>query len=95
MLSSFGNTESHHIESHNTISFQSRTKARRLPFFLLDVFEAFSFGNSLFALTLLALFGKLQKQLFIGVTLLVKRTSLKKTHTFWANFTLFGQVDDC
>ena len=84
-----------------TIQFHSRVQprllpARRLPcIFLVDVFEAFIFGNSLLALTLLALFGKLQKQLFIGVTLLVKRTSLKKTHTFWANFTLFGQVDDC
>ena len=34
------------------------------------------------------------KQLFIGVTLLVKRTSGKKSHPFWAIFTRFRRVDD-
>ena len=66
------------------ISFQSRTQTtitckKNTLYFLLDVFEAFVFRDSLFALTLLALFG-----IFIGVTLLIKTTSGKKP-------TCFGQ----
>ena len=97
MPSSFGNTESRHIESHNAFHFRVEPDyylpGERLAF-LVDVFEAFVFVNSSFALTLLALFGKIKKQLFIGVTLLVKRTTGKKPHSFWAIFTRFGRVDD-
>ena len=46
------------------ISFQSRTLTvtceTNTLYFLLDVFEAFVFGNSLFASTLLAIFGKIE-----------------------------------
>jgi len=56
---------------------------------LVIVFEAFIFGNSLFAWTLLAVFGKIQKQLFIGEILLIKRTSGKKETLVLGNFYLF------
>ena len=36
--------------------------------FFLHVFEGFVLGHSAFVLSLLALFGKIQKQLFFGMT---------------------------
>ena len=75
-------------ETIQTINCQKSTL-----YFLLDVFEVFVFGNSSFALTLLTLFGKIEIKviilLFVGVTLLVKRTSGKKTPLVLGNFYSF------
>ena len=53
-----------------------------------SMFLKLSSSESSLALSHLALFG------FIEVTLLVKRTSGKKSHSFWAIFTRFRRVDD-
>ena len=58
-----------------SISFQSRTQTitcqKNALYFLRDLFEAFVFGNSSFALTLLALFAKIEIKGII----------------YWGNFT--------
>ena len=93
MLSSFGNTEKPSYWIPRCIPCQIRTQTitcqeNALHFFPY-VFEGFVLGPSAFALTLLGFFGKIQKQLFWGVTLLVKRTNSKKNHSFWAIFGSF------
>ena len=54
-------------------------------YFLLDVFEAFVFGNSSFALTLLALFGKIE------IKGIIYRGNFTRQEDQWQKTTRFGQ----
>jgi len=55
---------------------------------MIDVLEAFAFRNSSFALTLIALFGKIQVKAII-YNFTRQEDYWQKNYSFWAIFTRF------
>ena len=82
-------TESHHIESRNALHF--RVEPRLLPARSTPcMFEAFVFGNSSFALTLLALFGKIEiREIIYRGNFTRQEDHWQKNPLVLGNFNLF------